>query len=391
MGDKMKVSLLGSFEIEYNGEKLLYHDYRSKQITKLLTYLILNRKKQIFNTTTADIMFNDHDSNDPINALKALVYRVRCVLKKSFGDEQFILNAKGSYYWNPNIDVLVDAEEFIDTLKCAKFADKQDVHTFYEKASALYKGRMLPMLAGDDWIDSENQYLETQALSVMLSLIKYYYENKIDNKFEEIYKNFLKIDPYNESVYYYGISHYMDEGHEDIARKYYAQIEKLFAKNLGIKPSEKLTKLLDAKKRTQGFAYIKEILAEDNEETAFECSNDEFTRLCQLEARRLKRSNEDVYVIDVQLTPHNKGLDEDLVDRILESTMSLLRNALLAGLRSEDCISVAGKDHYLILIEASEMYIPKIMERITKKLYELDKYHRADISYVYEDIKKMSK
>ena len=55
MGDKMKVSLLGSFEIEYNGEKLLYHDYRSKQITKLLTYLILNRKKQIFNTTTADI------------------------------------------------------------------------------------------------------------------------------------------------------------------------------------------------------------------------------------------------------------------------------------------------------------------------------------------------
>lgn len=107
MGDKMKVSLLGSFEIEYNGEKLLYHDYRSKQITKLLTYLILNRKKQIFNTTTADIMFNDHDSNDPINALKALVYRVRCVLKKSFGDEQFILNAKGSYYWNPNIDVLV--------------------------------------------------------------------------------------------------------------------------------------------------------------------------------------------------------------------------------------------------------------------------------------------
>ena len=93
----------------------------------------------------------------------------------------------------------------------------------------------------------------------------------------------------------------------------------------------------------------------------------------------------------MQLTPHNKGLDEDLVDRILESTMSLLRNALLAGLRSEDCISVAGKDHYLILIEASEMYIPKIMERITKKLYEHDKYHRADISYVYEDIKKMSK
>lgn len=253
MGDKMKVSLLGSFEIEYNGEKLLYHDYRSKQITKLLTYLILNRKKQIFNTTTADIMFNDHDSNDPINALKALVYRVRCVLKKSFGDEQFILNAKGSYYWNPNIEVLVDAEEFIDTLKCEKFADKQDVHTFYEKASALYKGRMLPMLAGDDWIDSENQYLETQALSVMLSLIKYYYENKIDNKFEEIYKKFLKIDPYNESVYYYGISHYMDEGHEDIARKYYAQIEKLFAKNLGIKPSEKLTKLLDAKKKDAGF------------------------------------------------------------------------------------------------------------------------------------------
>ena len=69
MGDKMKVSLLGSFEIEYNGEKLLYHDYRSKQITKLLTYLILNRKKQIFNTTTADIMWMWHGSPVPLRFL----------------------------------------------------------------------------------------------------------------------------------------------------------------------------------------------------------------------------------------------------------------------------------------------------------------------------------
>ena len=61
MDDKMRVSLLGSFMMEYNGEKILYHDYRSKQITKLLAYLILNRNKQVFNSTTAEIMFDDDD------------------------------------------------------------------------------------------------------------------------------------------------------------------------------------------------------------------------------------------------------------------------------------------------------------------------------------------
>lgn len=391
MDDKMRVSLLGSFMMEYNGEKILYHDYRSKQITKLLAYLILNRNKQIFNSTTAEIMFDDDDSNDPINALKALIYRVRNVLKKNFGNEKFILSSKGSYYWNPDIDVVVDVEEFAEMLKKAKYTDEENQHIYYEKASAFYKGRMLPMLAGDDWVDNESQYLESQALSVMLSLIKYYYDNKIDDKFEEIYGKFLKIDPYNENVYYYAISHYMDEGQEDLARKYYAQIEKLFAKDLGIKPSERLTKLLNAKSEAQGFDYIKGFLLEDEEETAFECSNDEFTRICQLEARRLKRSDEEVYVIDITMTPHNKYLDENLADRILESTMSLLRNAVLASLRAGDCVSATGKDHYLILIEVKEMFIPRIMERIIKQLYELDKYHRADITYVYEDIRKMAK
>ena len=91
------------------------------------------------------------------------------------------------------------------------------------------------------------------------------------------------------------------------------------------------------------------------------------------------------------MTPHNKNLDKNLADRILESTMSLLRNAVLASLRAGDCVSATGKDHYLILIEVKEMFIPRIMERIIKQLYELDKYHRAEITYVYEDIRKMAK
>lgn len=41
------------------------------------------------------------ESNNPANALKALIYRLRTILKNNLGEYDYILSSQGTYYWNP--------------------------------------------------------------------------------------------------------------------------------------------------------------------------------------------------------------------------------------------------------------------------------------------------
>ena len=45
-------------------------------------------------------------------ALKNLMYRLRNTLKKNLGEEDYILTGRGTYYWNPDIPIWLDCEEF---------------------------------------------------------------------------------------------------------------------------------------------------------------------------------------------------------------------------------------------------------------------------------------
>ena len=384
----MKAYFLGTFKLEYKGNTLTFNDYHSLQITKFIAYLIKNRKKKIFNSEIADVLYKDKMTSDPINALKALVYRARTVLKNGLGNDKFIISSKGIYHWNPEIEVVLDLEELDKYKNLASESD--DKVEYYEKCLSLYGGHVLPMISGESWVDMDDSYIESTILSTMIILLDYYFENNKSTQFKELSKKVLDIDPYNEGVHYHVISDYLRDGKEELARKYYEQIAAMFDKNLGITPSAKLQQLIEGQGRID-FDELKSYVHKNNEvNLAFEASPDVFKDLCLIESKRIRRSKKDAFIVNLTIKIKNKDVhNKDFINAILESTASLLKNAIMTKLRSGDCFTQVGKDHFLVLIYCDPIYIDGIIKRIIDTFYILDKYRRVDVESTAQDIRDL--
>ncbi|WP_074685876.1 bacterial transcriptional activator domain-containing protein [Kandleria vitulina] len=384
----MKAYFLGTFKLEYKGKTLTFNDYHSLQITKFIAYLIKNRKKKIFNSEIADVLYKDKTTSDPINALKALVYRTRTVLKQGLGDDDFIISSKGIYHWNPEIEVILDLEELENYKNMAVESDNKI--EYYEKCLSLYGGHVLPMISGESWVDMDDSYVESTILSTMIILLDYYFENNLSSKFRELSKKVLEIDPYNEGVHYHVMSDYLRDGKEELAKKYYEQVAAMFNKNLGIAPSSKLQQLIEGQTKMD-FDELKSYVHNNNEVSlAFEASPDVFKDLCLIESKRIRRSKKDAFIVNLTIKIKNKDVhNKDFINAILESTASLLKNAIMTKLRSGDCFTQVGKDRFLVLIYCDPVYIDGVIKRIVDTFYILDKYRRVDVEYTAQDIRDL--
>lgn len=115
MDEKVKtihVKMFSYFEMEIDGKTLSDETLHSNMLVKLLVYILCNRKAIISANDLCDILWREDESDNPIGALKNLLYRLRTILKKTFGYHDFIKTLRGAYAWNTDIEVIIDAEEF---------------------------------------------------------------------------------------------------------------------------------------------------------------------------------------------------------------------------------------------------------------------------------------
>ena len=98
----LQVKMFGEFSIRL-GDRVLTDDVsRIKKVWILIEYLLVNRKSAVPQDKLIETLWNEEDSDNPVGALKNLVYRARSVLKtldESIGPEliQYVTSA---YAWN---------------------------------------------------------------------------------------------------------------------------------------------------------------------------------------------------------------------------------------------------------------------------------------------------
>ena len=94
----LQVKMFGEFSIRL-GDRVLTDDVsRIKKVWILIEYLLVNRKSAIPQDKLIETLWNEEDSDNPVGALKNLVYRARSVLKtldESIGPEliQYVTSA----------------------------------------------------------------------------------------------------------------------------------------------------------------------------------------------------------------------------------------------------------------------------------------------------------
>ena len=165
--EKIIVNLFGQFQVISSKGVLNEDNIRSEMVAKLLAYLLSHHGSIIPVQELSDAMWSEDETENPVGALKNLAYRLRNVLKEILGESNYILTGRGSYYWNPEIPVYVDAEEFEEYCRRAKSGGSlQEQTEWYENAVELYQGDFLPKQASEHWVIPVSTYYHTLFLEI---------------------------------------------------------------------------------------------------------------------------------------------------------------------------------------------------------------------------------
>ncbi len=152
----IEIRMLGGFELSVSGHAVSNAVGRTHQLWNLLGYLVSNRRKTITQDELIEMLWPDESSDNPANALKNLVYRVRSMLAAAD-----IPEAKDMVTLPPR-RLSVEQRQRLPRRHRTVRADgaarrgqgprRRDARRMLLEAVSLYRGDFLPLLAYEKWV-----------------------------------------------------------------------------------------------------------------------------------------------------------------------------------------------------------------------------------------------
>ena len=200
----IKICALGSFAIIDTDLEVCLDDdgLRSDMLKKLITYLVIHREHPVTVQELFGALWQDDETDNPAGALKNLMYRLRAVMKKNFGDTTFIVTGSGSYSWNPQVETEIDIEEFEKNIKSSKATKNADeAIRGFEKALEMYRGEFLENCADKHWMVTSATYYHSMYLTAVKRLAALYLKAERFADVETICTRALRFEDVDEQIY----------------------------------------------------------------------------------------------------------------------------------------------------------------------------------------------
>ncbi len=372
--DTIYVSLFGELSIRYKDNVITENTVLSKKSWILLSYLIVNRNREIPQTELFDVLWQEEKSENPVNALKTLLHRTRNILGKLEIEnyEKLIKCSRGSYGWNTEFEIEVDCEMFESEYK--KLVNSRSTHE--EKVCAgmlaveLYKGTFITKYSSEYWVIPLYTYYNQLHSEIVNRTVALLDKNEDYAMISHICKNSIIINPYEESFYYQMINALYNEGNVSGAIEQYKKVEKFFYLNFGQSLSERFSelysKIFNANNKKQ--VDIKKVSnsLEESEESngAFYCEFEFFKQRYQVESRLSKRKKNPLYVILISLDGKKAEFDQA---ESLEPVMLNVEDILKKSLRSSDVFARYSVSQCIVMLSDTTMdNACAVTERIMK-------------------------
>ena len=158
----IQVKMLGGFSIQWGDRIVSEEDGRTKKVWMLIEYLLSNRSVDISQEKLIELLWEEDESDAPLNALKNLVYRARKQLGVLTAENnvEFIRYTRGSYGWNNSLPCEVDIKSLKNytTLPSGERRPKNELITIW-KPVAVILGELLPQTAYANWVDFQKHLL----------------------------------------------------------------------------------------------------------------------------------------------------------------------------------------------------------------------------------------
>ena len=342
----LRVKMFGEFSIRL-GDRVLTDDVsRIKKVWMLIEYLLVNRKSAVPQDKLIEVLWNEEGSDNPVGALKNLVYRARTVLKtldESAGPEliQYVTSA---YVWNDVLPVEIDAEQFEELgRQAAEETDENRKVKKYRQAIDLYQGAFLPKSAYAEWVMFKSTHYATLYNDYVLRAAEILHQQCRYEEMVSLCEQAVEYDQFDERIHRYLMEGYAGTGQNNRALAHYNYITNLFYKEFGVSLSEETKR--QHKMLVEEFHNLEmdlSIIRDELKETyirnkgAYFCDDYEvFKNIYRVQARMISRTGLSIHLGLITLVDHDGNVPEK---DVLQPTMERLSQCVLSGLRRGDVV-----------------------------------------------------
>ena len=373
----LSITTLGEFSIRAGGIDITDDSPRAGLMWKLFKYLITNRRAPVPTDKLIDVLWPNGECENELKALYSLIYRLRGLLKKHFGDPkpEFISFNRNCYIWNPESPFRLDALEFerlyarADEPTLTQAQRRELLH----QAFLLYRGDYLPESEQEDWVIPPMTYYRRMYTRTVQGLCDICAASGDFAGIVGYCERAVTIAPLEESHHIALINALIELGQLSQAQAHYDHIAALLYKELGVSPSGKLLELhrriYHGSADTQyDILAIKASLSADKSQakSAFLCDIDTFRYIYQLELRTMERSGLSVYLACISLTDPSGCIP---AAEPLASLMAELKASVAARLRRGDVMTQYSRTQLLLLLSCRSYEAGMTVLRRLEKAY----------------------
>lgn len=397
---KIKVNMLGRFSITYGDQPISFKRNAGTNTIKLLQILLhaslieQHGSHGISRAQLLEELFGREELANVGNNLRVTVFRLRKMLiEAGLPEYDYIVKEKGIFYWRSPMPVELDVAQFIDYIKAGEDeSDEKKQMELWEKACRLYKGELLPMQSGEDWVIMNGVHYKELYSRILHKLCAYKKAQKEYDDILELTDNAMAIYPFDEWQAV-KIDALMCLNRYKDAYQLYDATSRMFFEELGITPSQRMLDQFQEMSEKMGRKHhaageIKDDLRESEyEDGAFYCSLPSFRDNYRLVRRIIERNGQSAFLMVCSLTD---GKGHPLENREKLDVLSMeLHRAVKNSLRRGDSFSKYSPSQFLILLmgtnqENCEIIFKRISDRFSREHASWKKYLEYYVSSIAE-------
>lgn len=392
---ELTVKMFGKFQVENEKGILNKENMRSEMLTRLLAYMISRREKDMTAQELIDVLWPDDQSDNPAGALKNLMYRLRKLMSRTWGDGgKYIVTGRGAYQLNPEFVFHIDIEEFEEC--CRQVFNSEDPAVQQEngkRAVELYQGMFLLELSSEYWVVSIATYYHSIYLTMVKKLAALLEKEKKFTDVEEICGKAIQIEPLDEEIHCFLLRAMIADNKQQLAASHYKETVKLLYDSLGVRPSGEMESIYEELQKIQhdhesNIDIIQEDLREEKASGAFFCEYGVFRKIYALESRSSRRLGISVHLalVSLYLDFQIQKDDQDYTD-LIGVGMSVLEETLMKKLRSSDIVCRYSVNQFLVMLPACQYEDAKmVVNRLKDSFYRSGKTGRLLLQYSIDEL-----
>ena len=378
---KIRITMLGKFEIAVDGRPALAGMAQSRKIQLLVQYLLLQYGRPATHAELTAALWGN--AGDADMSLRAVMHRFRTMAaKEDPALESCILTERGAYVWNTELDCEVDVFT-IRRLAEQASAEKDPVvrADLYRRIIGQYGGRLLPDSAGEPWVERQRVWLHNLYKDSLFALIELCKGSGDREEVVELSRRGLCADPYDERLYVEQIL-----ALEELGRQEEAEAVTRRAAETGCLHGDSRNRNLNGSyKRMQqselameaDLEHILKDVSETDGDGCYLCGYETFRSICRVQMRMRARYDFSLFLVTVSIVPPvaRPGAGRNA------AVMRVLENVLGRTLRSSDVAARYSDTRFVLLLGGLASDGSSPMERVRAEFYRRPEHDGYLLTY----------